>query len=168
MRHRSILIGIVLAAILSQACAANDLHRLKVNLDRAAVTLNAAAKTNHGFYESGVYGSVGSDEAIKMRQKVATVIHDANEKLIKALELAKNLKPGSGTFEGDKLQIILHLSEAAQQLHTGNPKIDLVLQAVALLINQAVVIIETLKSADLKYALPEIQNWQIARIYERA
>lgn len=158
--------GIVLLALLMQAamCSPGNIRKFKQGLDRAAVTLNAAAKTNRSFYESGVYGEVGSDGAIRTRQNVARGIYEANEWLIKAIDKAKLLKADSVSFEGDKLDILLSLSKAAANLKTGRAEIDLVLQSVALIINQSVTIIQALKSADVKYLVPQIQNWQIARV----
>lgn len=163
-RQQTAIAALVLLAVLSQACTPSSIHKFKQNLDKAAVVLNSGAKTNHALYEAGTYGTVGSAGAIETRQKVATAIHDANEWLIKAIEKAKLLKADSTSFEGDKLDILLSLSKAAANLRTERPEIDIVLQSVALIINQAVVIIQSLKSADLKYVLPEIRNWQIARV----
>lgn len=145
------------------SCGAKTISQFKQGLDKAAVTLNAAAKTNRSFYEGGVYGAVGSQGAIETRQKVATAIHDANEWLIKAIDKAKTFKEGP-SFEGDKLDILLSLSRAAANLRTGRAEIDLVLQSVALIINQSVTIIQALKSADVKYLVPQIKDWQIARV----
>lgn len=160
----AILTASVVVVATQISCAPKNIRQFKQGLDKAAVTLNAAAKTNRSFYESGVYGAVGSQGAIETRQKVASAIHDANEWLIKAIEAAKNLKADSATFEGDKLDILLSLSKAASNLRTGRTEIDLVLQSVALVINQSVTIIQALKSADVKYLVPQIQNWQIARV----
>lgn len=164
--HRRFLIApvLVIALMLQAACGARDIHKFNQGLDKAAVVLNSAAKTNRSFYESGVYGAVGSQGAVETRQKVATAIHDSNEWLIKAIDKAKSLKADSGTFEGDKMDILLSLSKAAANLRTGRTEIDLVLQSVAAIINNAVVIIQSLRSADVKYLAPHIQNWQIARV----
>ena len=160
---RQILIAIFLvAAVLNQACGASTLSKLHDRLNQVAKSLNAAAKTNHAFYEGGVYGTVGSDGAIQIRQKAATTIHDANEKLILALNLAQQLTPA--TFEQGKLAVLSALADAAAGLHVGNQKIDLVLQSVATIINQAVVLIEAFKSADLRIVVPEIRTWQIAEV----
>lgn len=166
MRRNTFIAGIVLVAVLTQAsmCSPGTVRKFKQGLDKAAVTLNAAAKTNRSMYEAGIYGTAGSPEAIETRQKVAKGIHDANEWLIKAIEKAKLLKADSVSFEGDKLEILLSLSKAAANLKTGRVEIDLVLQSVALIINQSVGIIQALKSADVKYLIPQIQNWQIARV----
>jgi hypothetical protein len=144
------------------ACGASTLSKLHDSLNQAAKSLNAAAKTNHQFYEGGVYGAVGSPNAITTRQKAATVIHDANEKLILALNLAQNLT--AATFEQGKLAVLQALADAAAGLSTGNTKIDLVLQSVATIINQAVVLIQAFKSAQLKYVLPEIRTWKLAEV----
>ena len=165
IRRRTPIAGIVLIAVLTQAsmCSPSTIRKFKQGLDKAAVTLNTAAKTNRSFYESGVYGVAGSPEAIETRQKVAKGIHDANEWLIKAIDKAKTLKEGP-SFEGDKLDILLSLSKAMASLKTGRVEIDLVLQSVALIINQSVTIIQALKSADVKYLVPQIQHWKLAQV----
>lgn len=153
------------ALVATQAsCGEGTISEFKRGLDKAAVTLNAAAKTNRSFYESGVYGAVGSEGAIETRQKVAKAIHDANEWLIKAIDKAKTLKGDSVSFEGDKLDILLSLAKAAANLKTGRAEIDLVLQSVALIINQTVGIIQALKSADVKYLVPRIQGWKLPQV----
>lgn len=145
------------------ACGASTLSKLHDSLNQAAKSLNAAAKTNHQFYEGGVYGAVGSDPAIAVRQKAATVIHDANEKLILALNLAQNLT--AATFEQGKLAVLQALADAAAGLSAGNTKIDLILQSVATIINQAVVLIQAFKSAQLQYVLPEIRTWRMEAVW---
>jgi hypothetical protein len=156
------LVLIVAYSLILTGCGAGDLHQLNTTLDKAAAVMNGAAKSNHSFYESGIYGAVGSDGAIKMRQRVATVIHDANEKLILAIGVAKTLTPA--TFEGGKLQILAALSDAVSGLHVGNEKADLVLQAIAAVINQAVIIVSTFKASDLKRAMPYLQNLRMPEV----
>lgn len=164
IQRRRVAVALALTYVLTlqAACGASTLSKLHDRLNQVAKSLNAAAKTNHSFYEGGVYGAVGSEPAIAIRAKAATAIHDANEKLILALNLAQQLTPA--TFEQGKLAVLSALADAAAGLHTGNQKIDLVLQSVATLINQAVVLIEAFKSADLRYALPEIRTWQIQEV----
>lgn len=159
-------LSLTLGSLSQMACGANDLHKLHDTLNKTARALNAAAKTNHSFYESGIYGVKGGDGAIKIRQKAATVIHGANEQLIVALNLAKGLT--TETFESGKLGVLQALATAASGLTTGNMNIDLVLQSVATLINQAVVLVQAFQSQHLKYALPEIRTWQIAEVTQWA
>lgn len=163
-RHRIVVVPFILVlAIVSQlACGAGTLSKLHSSLNKAAKLENAAAKTNRQFYEGGVYGPVGSLEAIEWRQKGAKAVHDSNELLIKALTLAKALTPE--TFEGGKLEVLRVLSDAVRLLRTGNNKIDLVLQSVATVINQAIVIIQAFQAKDLPRVLPAIRNWQLARV----
>lgn len=145
------------------ACGPNDLHKLHDSLNKAARSLNAAANTNRSLYDGGVYGVVGSPEAIKMRQKVATVIHDSNEQLIVALNLAKGLT--EATFQSGKLAVLEALSKATVSLgSTGNHTMDLVLQSVTALVNQAVALIQVFQSKDLNRALPEIKTWQLPEV----
>jgi len=163
MRQRLLVpLALIYVLTLQAACGASTLSKLHDTLNKTTKSLNAAAKTNHSFYEGGVYGAVGSAEAIAVRAKAATVIHDANEKLILALNLAQQLT--AATFEQGKIAVLGALADAAAGLHTGNVKIDLVLQAVATLINQAVVIIEAFKSADLRIVLPEIRGWRLEAV----
>lgn len=158
---RQLLLTLFLAFTLSfqLACGASTLSKLHDSLNKAAKSLNAAAKTNRAFYEGGIYGVTGSPEAIALRQRGATAIHDANEKLIAALTLAQGLTPA--TFETGKLGVLTALSQAVGLLKTGNQQIDLVLQSVALLINQAVVIIEAFQASHLPTVLPEIRTWRL-------
>jgi hypothetical protein len=167
-RYSRKVLGLVLSLMIfagmvpMQGCGPNDLHKLHTELNLTAKSLNAAAKTSHQFYESGIYGPVGSAHAIEVRQRAAKAIHDANEFLIQALNLAKQLTPE--TFEQGKLAVLQALAQAAGVLHTGNQSIDLVLQGVAALINNAVILIQAFKSADLRYVIPRIQSWQVAEV----
>lgn len=159
----AILTASLTGLVVTQAsCGPNDLSALHDRLNQAAKSLNAAAKTNRQFYDGGIYGLVGSAEAIEWRQKGATAIHFANEKLITALNLAKNLT--KETFEQGKIGVLTALSQAVASLKTGKQEIDLVLQAVATIITQAVAIIGAFSSADLRYVLPRIQTWQLPEV----
>lgn len=159
----AIITASVTGLVVTQAsCGADDLSKLHDRLNQTAKALNAAAKTNRQFYDSGIYGAVGSSEAIKWRQKGAEAVGFANDKLIIALTLAKGLT--KETFESGKLAVLQALSQAVASLHVGKQEIDLVLQGIATIINQAVVIIGAFKSADLRYVLPRIQTWQIAEV----
>lgn len=155
-------LSLIATVLFNQACGASTLSKLHDSLNKTAKALNAAAKTNRSFYESGIYGAVGSPEAIEWRQKGATAIGDANEKLIVALNLAKNLTAES--FEIGKIGVLKALSEAAGKLSTGNQNIDLVLQSVALLINNAVVLIEAFKASHLPVVIPEIRKWSLPEV----
>ena len=128
------------------ACGPSDVHAVKVKLNDAAKILNTAAKSNHDLYESGVYGPAGSPQAIEKRQKVATAIHAANEGLIDALNVAKNIKADNvGPAKAQILQILSSATQALAAAHIGNDKIDLVIQAAAALINDAVILVTALK-----------------------
>ena len=156
------MLALSCVVITQSACGPSDLSKLHEALNKTSKSLNAAAKTNHAFYEGGVYGVVGSAAAIAVRQKAATVIHDSNEKLIVALNLAQNLT--TATFEQGKLGVLEALSQASAGFAIGNKAIDLVLQSVATLINQAVAIIQIFKASHLRFVLPEIRTWQIAQV----
>ena len=148
------------SSLMFSACGAGTLSKLHESLNKVAKSLNTAAHTNRALYEGGVYGAPGTPQAIEMRAKVAKAVHDSNEKLILALNLAKQLK--AETFESGKLAVLQALSQAASGLRVGHQTIDLILQATATLITQAVVLIEAFQAKDLNYVVPRIQSWQIA------
>lgn len=131
------------------ACGPDTLAKLNTTLNKTAHALEAAIDTNGRLYEVGAYGAKGSPEAIAMRQKVARVIGDSNEYLIQALNITKGLT--KETFEGGKLQVLEKLSLAATGLHVGHQTVDLVLQSVAALINQAVALAQLFKAEDVKH-----------------
>lgn len=163
MNLRTMIITLFLAySVFLTGCGPNDLHRLHTTLNNAARLENSAAKSNHQFYEQAVYGPVGSAVAIRIRQKAATAIHASNEYLIKALELAKVLT--KETFEQGKLAVLQTLAQAAAGLRVGNQVIDLVLQSIATVINQAIVIVQAFQAKDLNRVLPFIQSLKLAEV----
>lgn len=124
-------------------CDEGDVHKVKVKVDQAASILNTAAKSNRELYRSGVYGTVASAAAIAIRQKVATGVHEANEYLSEAMEVAAQLQPG---MSGQA--VIDLLTKAAQSLvHTkvGNDRIDILIQSAVTAINSAILIAQTMK-----------------------
>ena len=125
------------------ACKESDVRKVKQKVDQAASILLTAAKSNRELYRSGVYGAVGSPEAIAKRQKVAKGIHDANELLAEAIEIAANLQPG---MSGQA--VVNLLTQAAQELahtHIGNDRVDLVIQSAVTAINSAIALAQALK-----------------------
>lgn len=142
-------VGVVTISVSQTACGPDTLEQLNTTLNKVAHALEAAIDTNGRLYEAGAYGVKGGPAAIQMRQRVATVIHGSNESLIQALNIAKGLT--KETFEGSKLLILEKLSLAATGLTIGHPTIDLVLQSVAILINQAVAIAQLFKASDVKH-----------------
>lgn len=121
------------------ACSANDVSKVKKKVADAAAILNTAAKSNRSLYQSGLYGAAGSPEAISKRQKVATVIHQANEYLSLAVERAATLQ--AGDLEVGKANIVALLQQASAlltQLNIDNENIRLVLQSAVTAINTAV------------------------------
>lgn len=140
------LIAVVLIAYTSAgfACSSSDVSKVKKRVDQAATILLTAAKSNRELYHAGVYGAAGSLEAIAKRQKVAKAIHDANEYLGEAVELAADLKPG---MSGQA--VIDLLARAASELsgaHVGNDRIDLVIQSAVTAINSAIAIAQAMRS----------------------
>lgn len=144
-RQLAMLLAVVLTAYTSAgfACSSSDVHKIKVKVDQAASILLTAAKSNRELYQSGVYGATGSLEAIATRQKVARGIHEANEYLSDAVELAAQLQPGmSGQAVVDLL------AKAVQELaHTkiGNDRIDILIQSAIAAINTAIALSQSLK-----------------------
>lgn len=146
-RQLSILLTVTLALYSGYgfACSQSSVHKIKVKVDQAASILLTAAKSNRELYRSGVYGAVGSPQAIATRQKVAKGIHDANEYLSDAVELAATLQPG---MSGQA--VIDLLNNAVRELvatRIGNDRIDLIIQSAVTAINSAILIANGLKGS---------------------
>src|SRR5690242_7481620 len=111
-RYLAILLTVSLIAYSGYgfACSASDVSKVKKKVADAAAILNTAAKSNRALYQSGLYGTTGSLEAIAKRQKVATAIHQANEYLSLAVERAANLQPGD--LDVGKANIVSLLQQA--------------------------------------------------------
>jgi hypothetical protein len=128
------------------ACSTSDVSKVKKKVADAAAILNTAAKSNRSLYQSGVYGAVGSPEAVGKRQKVATVVHQANEYLSLAVERAANLQ--ASDVEAGKTDIVKLLQEATAALNSlniDNQNIRLVLQSAVTAINSAVTLTLAIK-----------------------
>lgn len=153
------LVAIISLGVISQAgCGPSSTREVKADLNKAAATLNTAAKENRTLYQSHVYG-------IEVRKKIAAVIGDANDGLLVALNVARNMTPG--TFGADKAQLIQLIGDVATGLasaHFGNARIDLLIQAAAATVNAVLILVSQLKSADLEYVVPEFRNFQLDRI----
>lgn len=149
--QRRQLATLVLIAVIAYtgsgfACSASDVSKVKKKVADAAAILNTAAKSNRSLYQSGVYGASGSLEAIAKRQKVATVIHQANEYLALAVERAANLQPSD--IEGGKVDIVKLLQQAAtvlSGLDINNENIKLILTSAVTAINTAVTLTLAIK-----------------------
>lgn len=130
------------------ACSSSDVSKVKKKVADAAAILNTAAKTNRSLYQSAMYGTVGSADAIAKRQKVATVIHQANEYLSLAVERAANLT--ASDLEVGKSNIVNLLQQATTvlaSLNIDNENIRLVLQSAVTAINAAVTLTLAIKGA---------------------
>lgn len=134
-----------------QGCGADSIHKLKVDLNKAALTLNTAAKTNHALYAA-------HEIDLAARQKVATAIYDANEALIVALDVAGPLT--QSTFVSGKAQILQLLETAVSKLNLsiGNPKIDLVIQSAVALINDGLILARAFTGRLLKQVQPALRE----------
>lgn len=128
------------------ACSSSDVSKVKKKVADAAAILNTAAKSNRSLYQSGTYGVVGSPEAIGKRQRVATVVHQANEYLALAVERAANLQPSD--IEGGKTDIVKLLQQAItvlNGLNIDNENIRLVIASAVTAINTAVTLTLAIK-----------------------
>ena len=131
------------------ACSASDVSKVKKKGADAAAILNTAAKSNRSLYQSGVYGTVGSTEAIAKRQKVATAIHQANEWLSMAVERAATLD--ASNLPAGKADIVAILQKAAlalSQLQIDNEQIRLVIASAVTAINTAVTLTLAIKGVN--------------------
>jgi septum formation topological specificity factor MinE len=125
--------------LLNANCGPDDVSKVKKKVADAAAILNTAAKSNRSLYQSGVYGVVGTPEAIAKRQKAATVIHQANEYLALAVERAAALQPGDlETGKADIVKILQQAVTVLNSLNIDNENIKLVLASATAAINSAV------------------------------
>jgi hypothetical protein len=128
------------------ACSESDVSKVKKKVADAAAILNTAAKSNRSLYQSGLYGAVGSPKAIGKRQRVATVVHQANEYLALAVERAANLQASDLNVGRD--QIVKLLNEATAVLNAlqiDNENIRLVIQSAVTAINAAMTLTLAIK-----------------------
>lgn len=147
-RQLALLLTIALVAYTGSgfACSTSDVSRVKKKVADAAAILNTAAKSNRSLYQSGLYGAVGSPEAISKRQKVATVVHQANEYLSLAVERAATLQPGD--LEIGKQSIVELLQQATavlNALNIDNENIRAIITSAVTAINAAVTLTLAIK-----------------------
>jgi septum formation topological specificity factor MinE len=139
MRRRLIVPLLVLALISQLACGPDEVSQVKKKVADAAAILNTAAKSNRSLYQSGTYGAVGSPEAINKRQKVAIVVHQANEYLSMAVERAA--KMSASDLPSGKTDIVALLQKAAGVLNNvniDNENIQVIIKSAVTAINLAV------------------------------
>ncbi len=150
-RQLAILLAITLITYSGYgfACSSSDVSKVKKKVADAAAILNTAAKSNRSLYQSGLYGTVGSPEAISKRQKVATAVHQANEYLSLAVERAATLQPGD--LEIGKQNIVGLLQQATAILNTlniDNENIRAVITSAVTAINAAVTLTLAIKGGN--------------------
>jgi hypothetical protein len=150
VRQRQLTTLLLIAAIVYAgsgfACSASDVSKVKKKVADAAAILNTAAKSNRSLYQSGTYGAVGSPDAIEKRQRVATVIHQANEYLALAVERAASLQPSD--IDIGKADIVALLQRAITELNAlniDNENIKLVIASAVTAINTAVTLTLAIK-----------------------
>ena len=146
---RLLVVALIVSGSYGFACSESDVSKVKKKVADAAAILNTAAKSNRPLYQSGTYGAVGSPEAISKRQRVATVVHQANEYLALAVERAANLQPSD--LEAGKANIVNLLNQAVgvlSSLNIDDENIRLVLQSAVTVINTAVTLTLAIKGGD--------------------
>lgn len=149
------LCSVILAfAILAQlACGPKNLHELAIDLDKAAHTLNTAAKTNHSLWASGVI-------SIEVRRQVAHAIHDANDDLLAAIDYAKTLNDSNFATGKERVKAMLSgIGTTLQAVHTGNAELDTLIKAAFSLIQTAI----ALTASVTKEAIPYLRSGDFAR-----
>ena len=147
-RQVAILLAVTLIAYSGYgfACSASDVSKVKKKVADAAAILNTAAKSNRSLYQSGTYGAVGSPEAIAKRQKVATVVHQANEYLSLAVERAANLQAGDlNVGKQDIVGLLQKATEVLNSLNIDNQNIKLIITSAVTTINAAVTLTLAIK-----------------------
>ena len=151
MRHVSRRYVAVLLALtlFAASCGPNDVSKVKKKVADAAAILNTAAKSNRSLYQSGVYGTVGSTEAIAKRQKVATAIYQANEWLSMAVERAAQLQPSDiDVGKADIVNILQKAVQALNSLSIDNENIKLVIASAVTAINTAITLTLAIKGVN--------------------
>ena len=149
-RQLAILLAITIIAYTGSgfACSASDVSKVKKKVADAAAILNTAAKSNRSLYQSGTYGATGSPEAIGKRQKVATIIHQANEYLSLAVERAANLTASDlPTGKTDIVKLLQEATAVLNALNIDNENIRLLLASAVTAINAAVTLTLAIKGA---------------------
>lgn len=139
-------VGITSLVVTQTSCDESGVSKVKKKVADAAAILNTAAKSNRSLYQSGVYGTVGSPQAIEKRQKVATVIHQGNEYLSLAVERAANLQ--ASDIDAGKTDIVALLQKAVgvlNSLNIDNENIKLVITSAVAAINTAVTLTLAIK-----------------------
>ena len=150
LRRRQLAIALLILATAfgsyGFACSESDVSRVKKKVTDATAILNTAAKSNRSLYQTGTYGAVGSPEAIDKRQRVATVVHQANEYLSLAVERAANLQ--ASDLDVGKADIVALLQKAAgvlNSLNIANNDIKLLIAGATAAINSAVTLTLAIK-----------------------
>lgn len=149
-RNLAVLLAITLIAYTGSgfACSASDVSKVKKKVADAAAILNTAAKSNRSLYQSGLYGAVGSLDAIGKRQRVATVVHQANEYLSLAVERAANLTASDlPTGKTDIVKLLQEATAVLNSLNIDNDNIKLIIASAVAAINSAVTLTLAIKGA---------------------
>lgn len=128
------------------ACSESDVSKVKKKVADAAAILNTAAKSNRSLYQSGLYGPTGQPEAISKRQRVATVVHRANEYLSLAVERAATITAADLDIgKGDVVRLLQQAITELNALQIDNENIKLILQSAIAAINAAVILTQAIK-----------------------
>lgn len=149
MKKLFVITFVLTLSMVLTGCGPQTIHKVKQELNIVTASADDAVKINHNDYVAGLYGPVGSDKAVAARVKVATVLNGVLTPISVAVEISASMTPAN--FTGSKAQIIQLLQTAANvatKQSTGNPKIDIALQAIAASINTALTVIQAFTSAD--------------------
>jgi hypothetical protein len=145
----ALMVALSCVAVTQSSCTPDDVSKVKKKVADAAAILDTAAKSNRSLYQSGVYGAVGSPDAIAKRQQVATAIHQANEWLSMAVERAATLT--AADLPSGKQNIVELLQKASAVLgtvHVSNQNIQLILTSAIAAINTAVTLTLAIKGVN--------------------
>lgn len=145
-RKVALAIMLVLCSVSLTSCTPDDVSKVKKKVADAAAILNTAAKSNRSLYQSGIYGAVGSSEAIAKRQTVAKAVHEANEYLSMAVERAANLTADNlPTGKTDIVKLLQQAATVLNSVHVDNQNIQLVITSAITAINTAVTLTLAIK-----------------------
>jgi len=147
-QRKFVSVALMLTLFVAFGCSPNDVSKVKKKVADAAAILNTAAKSNRSLYQSGVYGALGSPEAIAKRAKAATVIHQANEYLSLAVERAANLTASDlPTGKTDIVKLLQQAITVLNSLNIDNENIKLILTSATTAINAAITLTLAIKGS---------------------
>ena len=91
----------------------SERRQLLLNVNQSAKQMLAAVLLNRALYEAGFYGDRGSPEAIRVRQKIASAIHGANEQIIEVITIASSLPKDDAISLDDLAKAFLDIAKSS-------------------------------------------------------